>query len=137
MSNVELAASFGRTPVWISIVRNSDAFRVKMRQLQDTVEFSVVSDIPTKLAAAAEVALERVAEHLDSPSCSPKFAAEVANDFLGMLGYSYKTPKGATPVGTTLNQQINVYGPVDRATLSAARELMNTKQLVTLEEKAA
>lgn len=121
VQNAQLAARFGRSEVWISIVRNSDCFQARMRELLDEAEESVIADVPTKLRVVADMALDRVAENLTSGTASPSYALGALREALDALGYKQRVPAGAVPLAGSVAQQNNFF-VASREQLEMARK---------------
>lgn len=121
ISNGELARRYGRSEVWISIVRNSDCFRLRINELFEAAEDEVIADIPTKLRVVADMALDRVTENLVSERASPSYALGALKEALNALGYNQRVPQGAVPLAGTVAQQNNFF-VASKEQLAAARE---------------
>jgi hypothetical protein len=109
VQNADLARRFGRSEVWISIVRNSDCFRARMRELIESAEDVVIADMPTKLRVVADMALDRVAENLVAERATPSYALGALREALDALGYKQRTPAGAVPLTGMVMQQNNIF----------------------------
>jgi len=130
----ELARRFGRSETWISIVRNSDCFRLRMAELLDAAEDTVIADIPTKLRVVADMALDRVAENLVQEKASPSFALNSLREALDALGYKQRTPAGAIPAVGTIAQQNNFF-VASREQLETARQRLQLAHEVPSERQ--
>lgn len=118
ITNRELAMKFGRTEVWISIVRNSDCFLAKIDELHEAAEDAVIADIPTKLRAVADLALDRVQENLQHGGCTPSYALNALKEALGAIGYTPGKHNGAVAAVGTQN---NYFFTASQKELSVAR----------------
>lgn len=140
ITNSELSRQFGRSEVWISIVRNSDCFRLRMNELFESAEDVVIADIPTKLRVVADMALDRVAENLVAERASPSFALNTLREALDALGYKQRTPAGAIPAAGTIAQQNNFFVAsreqleTARSRLQLAHEAPSERQLLPVAE---
>ena len=61
----EMSAHFGYTVAWICTVINSDMFQAYFSKRRGDINSSIAADLPTKLAAAAHLATERVMEVIE------------------------------------------------------------------------
>lgn len=118
----EVAAYFGVSQAWLSVVINSDAFQIKLGERKDELFGATVVPLREKLLGLAHVGVEKLGEALDNASVvsDKQFIADTTDQVLKSLGYSPKS--SPTPAGQT-NIQNNFYG-ADKATLEAAREKM-------------
>lgn len=91
----ECAAYFGYTQPWVSQLIHSDVFQAKLRQRRDDIDSTIAADIPAKLRAVADIALERLAAEL-AKSDSPGFIHETADMVLNRLGYGPQRGGGIT-----------------------------------------
>lgn len=120
----DAAAYFGYTQAWISTVIHSDIFQAKLFARQEKVFAQVAQDLPTKLAGAAHIALERMTEKLTTTE-DPKYLLDATDKLLHRMGYApaaARAPQGAPVIQNT---QINNFS-VSSADLNAARELART-----------
>ena len=124
-SGTELALAFNRTPAWISTIINSQIFRAKLAERQDTVFIEAVIDVRGKLEGVANAAVEKLGVCLQN-SQDPKYVLDVADKALHRLGYApSRTPPA--PASTTVNQQVNLYGQVDASTIANARAMIGAQ----------
>lgn len=64
----ELAAMTGYSEAWLSIIRNSDAFKERLAERKaEIIDPHLTASIEDKLDAVAHRSLERLMEKLDSP----------------------------------------------------------------------
>jgi hypothetical protein len=118
----EIAAEFGISQAWLSIVINSDCFREYLANADAEFRHEVLIPLREKLVGVASRAVEKVGEALEVGS--PDYALEVADMALHKLGYApNKGPEVAVPPGGSLNVQQNNYY-VDKDTLRHARGRM-------------
>ena len=104
----DCAVYFGYTQAWVSTVIHSDIFQAKLRERRGDIEAVVAADIPAKLRAVADIALEKLAAQLES-SDNAGFIHETADMVLNRLGYGPKSSPG--PVGGVNVQQNNFFVP--------------------------
>ena len=118
----QLAAFFGRTPAWVSLVVHSDCFQAALKERQDEIFGDVRFTVRDRILALAHRSLERLAEKMEIEQETARItdAAELA---LKALGF------GAAPAprGGTVNNY--VFGQVSRGQLMAARQLMERRLL--------
>lgn len=68
VSKGDIAAHFGVTPAWLSVVINSDAFQHELRQRQDAIFGDTRLSIRDKMTGLADRAAERLLEEVDNMS---------------------------------------------------------------------
>lgn len=106
---------------WLSIVMNSDAFKLeysKRRAMYNEVHGAAVQ---TKLHEAAIKALDKLIDALDDEEIDPRLALDAVDKTTNRLGYGAKpgnTPQVSVHAGTALI--------VDKSMLAQAREKMRT-----------
>jgi len=123
-TGTELALAFGRTPAWISTIINSQIFQAKLAERQDEVFADAVIDVRAKLEGVANAAVEKLGTCVHN-SQDPKYILDVADKALHRLGYA--PSRNAPSSGQVTNQQVNVYGQVDAATVANARALIGRR----------
>lgn len=113
----ECAAVMGVTQAWLSVIINSDLFRVRLDELQREYTFSVTQSLEEKLTTAADIALDRLITELEKTTDS-EFVLSAADKLLKSKGFGAKA--SAAPV------QVNNYNiqGVDASFLSAQREVL-------------
>lgn len=128
----EVAAHFGVSIAWLSIIINSSAFKEQLAVRQDELfDAAVLSPLSEKLSAAADMTLEQYMEQI------PNFTADqaiTANDkIFGRLGYgAQKQPV----LGDNNNVQVNHYH-VNPQILAKAREKIGATQVGASDSPAA
>jgi hypothetical protein len=125
-----VAAHFGYTQSWISIIVNSDAFQAKLRERQDEM-FSegVVATLKDKIIGTAHLAVEKLAEKLETEK-DARVIKDSAEMLLKSLGYG--NPKPSAPHV----QQNNVFVLADKESLANSRRLLaeiNSERVDTAE----
>lgn len=107
----EAAEAFGYSAGWMSCIFHSDAFQARYQELRNKADEAVALDIPAKMRGAASMALEGLAEHVetavrDGGTVHRKFLSETADMLLRRLGYgesktsiNVNNPQGAVNVG--------------------------------------
>ncbi len=88
-SGREAAAHFGVSPVWISIVKNSEVFRVEFERRREALSQTVTADIADRVTMLAKLSLDVLKERIeqDRGSVSVREVRETAKLVLKMLGY--------------------------------------------------
>ena len=117
----DLAKQVGLTPVHVSVIINSDAFKAELAKRREALHAPVVASIQEKLAALTDVTIERMLEKIDVGNPTLKELNDVlktATNGMGLGG-----PRGGIQVNAQYNQ-VNINEGVDRETLARAREIM-------------
>lgn len=87
ISQNEIAAIFGYTPAWVSIIFNSEAFRERLEERKaELVDPAIVASIETKLRALVDTSTQVVLERL-SVTRDPKLALRALEVTTRALGY--------------------------------------------------
>lgn len=89
---LQKGAYFGYTPSWISTVENTDMFKTYFAERRKGVAVAVLHDLPSKLAAAANLATERMMEVLEKTQDSAT-VIDAFDSILAKHGYTGK-PQG-------------------------------------------
>lgn len=119
----DAAAYFGYTQAWISTIVHSGIFQAKLAERQEEVFAQVAQDLPAKLGAAADVALERLTEKLETVD-DGRFLLDATDKLLHRMGYApaaARNPQGSTLIQN--NTQVNNI-TVSAEELRAARALV-------------
>ncbi len=92
----EIAARFGFSPTWVSIIINSDAFQARLRERKDAlVDPLIRATVEDRLTAVANKAMEKLMDRLASNAAFSNRelieAAKMATTGLGM-GPASKAP---------------------------------------------
>lgn len=122
----QIAVVFGRTPQWISIIKNSDAFIDYWRKRSGEHSSAVTQDVKSKGFAAAELALDRLNSKLEGPEgdlMTPDTLLQVVD--VTMKRFGYDNAKNQAPV---FNFNL---GSVTPEQLAAAREKLRRNEQVT------
>jgi len=114
------ADHFGYTQPWLSTLIHTDLFQAKLKERQNEVFSMIASDVPTKLNALADLAVEKLSEKLSSVE-DPKFVLDAFDKIMHKAGYAPASQKN--PGGTAPQTQVNVF-TVSRETLAQARQGM-------------
>ncbi len=126
-SGREAAAHFGVSPVWISIVKNSEVFRAEFERRREMISQAVAADIVGRATALAELSLDTMTERFerDRDSMPMRELIDGAAMALKALGFGAgkRSPSGASSVKVQVNM-------VDRELLERARERMRQLGLV-------
>ena len=116
----ELSKHFSKTPAWISIIRNSDAFKVYYQTLVER-QLDTLDPILQNTQSMTDLALEKINNKLSDigDQLSITELKEVADMGLKRLGY------GAN-IGAKAPTTVNIHGQgmvvVDRGELESARQ---------------
>lgn len=120
-SQRECADHFGYTQAWVSQIVHSDIFQHALKEKQLAIGLRVADSIPARLRKAADIALDKLTDHLEKNE-DPEFILDATDRILHRMGYapaSARNPAGS-PSGNHIQQ--NVF--ISAGDLSAARELM-------------
>lgn len=92
----DLAAIFDRTPAWVSIVINSDAFQARLEQRRaELVDPQIIASIKDRISAVATASLDRMLEKLSGPlPATDNFILESAKLATKALGYGAREGGG-------------------------------------------
>ena len=112
----ECADYFGYTQGWLSQVIHSDIFQQQFKVRQGEVFSRVAADIPVKLKALADVAIEKVGSALER-SEDGEFALDVFDKTMHRLGYAPNSSRGIAPPPPQLQQNNFFIGKDDLAQL--------------------
>lgn len=109
----EIAAAFGYTETWISLVFSSDAFKHRLAQRRaELVDPAIVASIEERFEALVRQSQERVLEKLANPNVSDKFALSALEASGRALGYGLRA---APTVAAQANVVVHVPAPVASA----------------------
>lgn len=143
VSKGQVAAHFGVTRTWLSIVINSHAFQDMLKQRQDQFFGAVVVPLREKMIGVADQALDRLAEKIEVMESAE--ALETADKLLHRLGFAPNTKlNGQVPGGQqgAVMQQTNFFVGADilnsaRAKFGQAvdREIIDAETLEVEETK--
>ena len=114
----EMKAHFGYSVPWICTVINSDIFQAYFSQRRQGINAAVADDLPTKLRAAAHLAVERVMEVLEKT----EDADTIIDSFDKVLHRHGYAPTSGTNPGVVNNTQ-NVF-MISREDLAASRVML-------------
>lgn len=118
----ECADHFNYTQSWLSQIIHSDLFQHALKEKQERVAMRVAESIPQKLARAADVAIEKLSDHLERTE-DPEFILSATDKILHRMGYAPQSTRNpAGPAGPSLNQQNNFF--IQAGDLAEARALM-------------
>ena len=117
----ECADHFGYTQSWVSSLIHSDLFQAALKQKQMDIAVRVAESIPEKLRRAADIGVEKLAEHLEK-SEDPEFILDATDKILHRMGYAPQSSRNPAGSPGSMNQQNNFY--IGSADLLAAQELM-------------
>ncbi len=126
------ADHFGYTQSWLSTLVRSDLFQAALRERQIMVASRVAASIPAKLAAVADVALDKLGEMVEK-SEDPEFILDAADKALHRMGYAPQSSRNPAGSPSTFGpgavvQQNNVF--IGQADLAEARALMQSSAAV-------
>lgn len=120
----ECADHFGYSQSWLSQIIHSDIFQHALKEKQLAIGLRVADSIPARLRKAADIALDKLTDHLEKNE-DPEFLLDATDKILHRMGYapaSSRNPAGP-PSGLGGNGvQQNFF--ISAGDLTAARELM-------------
>jgi hypothetical protein len=121
----DVAAHFGVTGPWLSVIVHSDVFQARLREKSGDMFQGTVVPLRERLLGVAHVGVEKLGDALEhaSPIGDKEFIADTTDSILKNLGYS---PRSAAP-GSSPSVVNNVM-VVDQAALAEAREKMRVIQ---------
>lgn len=93
----EMAAVFGYSQSWVSVVINSDVFQRKFAERRGDVNVLVTETTVSKMQAVADIGLSRLTAIMPTIS-DPEFIAKTTDRMLERLGYTHKSPQGTAPL---------------------------------------
>ena len=115
----DCAAHFRITQAWLSCVVQSGCFQAELAKARAQIQMHVTQELPMRLQGVAHVALDRIAQHMET-STDADFALKALDTAMKGLG------AGKANVSLNFNQQNNVQQlfatPAD---LAKARALIN------------
>lgn len=98
MSQNEIAAEFGLSPSWVSILINSDAFQaVLARRREEVIDPILFASVNDRLTSVAALSAEIVAEKLIATR-SPDLALKALEVSTKALGFGARSPSGQVNV---------------------------------------
>lgn len=116
-----VAAHFGVTQAWLSVVIHSDIFQEYYRKMKGEFIDTRVMPLREKLLGIAEAAVDRLAEQVQTTDS--KTTLDIADKILGRMGY------GAKPQGpATVIQNNVVVSSLSPEEMNAARERYRAMQ---------
>jgi hypothetical protein len=96
ISQGELAAAFGYTQTWVSLILSSDSFRIRLEDRRtELVDPTIRSTIEERFRALAVKSLEVLQKKLENPNVSDNLAiqaASLASKSLGLGGHAAAAP---------------------------------------------
>lgn len=116
----EMSAVFGYTGAWICTVINSDMFKAYFAGRRADINVSIADDLPSKLAAAAHMATERLMEVIEKTEDADTLI-DAFDKVLHRYGYAPNAKGGAQSAGTINNNTQNVFY-LNKDELAAARD---------------
>jgi hypothetical protein len=123
MAQRDIAAHFGVSQSWLSILLHSAMFKERLAQMQDAAFAPVLANVAEKTEAVVSNTLDRLGEavvDIEHPP-TPEFLRKTADTLLAhMTGSRWQ---GQAP-GSTIMQN-NFYGHVTKETLIEARAAMD------------
>lgn len=113
ISQNEIAAHFGYTPGWVSIVFNSDAFQSRLAaRKEEIVDPLVRGKVEEAIKGLVTRSVEILREKLDSPNTSTDLALEVFKASTRAAGYGART--GSTTVNVNApGSLVNILSGMD------------------------
>jgi len=125
----DCSQKFGYTQAWLSSIIHSDLFQHALKEKQAAIGQTIAASIPEKLRRAADIAVEKLAEKLES-SEDPEFILDATDKILHRLGFapvSARNPLGGPGTQQLPAQQNNFF--ITAGDLAAAREQMQLASL--------
>lgn len=104
----ECADHFGYTQSWVSSILHSDLFQAALKQKQLDIAVRVAQSIPEKLRRAADIGVEKLAEHLEE-SEDPEFILDATDKILHRMGYAPQSSRNPAGAPGSMNQQNNFF----------------------------
>ena len=126
----ECADHFGYTQSWVSQIIHSDLFQHALKEKQERIFVRVADGIPAKLRRNADIALEKLSDHLEK-SEDPEFILSATDKLLHRMGYapqSARAPAGSPAAAGVGVQQNNFF--LSQSDLAAARAQLQQGGLV-------
>lgn len=119
-SQGQIAAAFGMTQSWLSIIVNSQAFAEYMATLNEEILHERVIPLRDKLLGVSHRAVEKLGAAVEA-SADPQFLLAAADKTLHRLGYA--PARGPEPLPSQVNVQQNIL-VADKEMLAEARGRM-------------
>lgn len=116
----EAAKYFNVTPTWLSVIKNSDAFRDYWASRSAEASSYMLADIKDKTLLVTEMALDRLIDRVNTTGdvMPPDLLLDVAKTGLKSLGY------GVTPAAPAAGSNVNIQLNVTPGALETARQKM-------------
>lgn len=96
ISQNELAARYGYSPSWVSVVLASDAFQAALAaRREEVIDPHLKASIAERFRAITIQSLTRIQQELEKPACKPEVmlkAAELGAKSLGLGGHAPPPP---------------------------------------------
>lgn len=125
ISVTALAATFGVTVGWMSVIMHSEVFRDALAKKNEEVFNQVVVPTRARMTAVADQAYEKLAGKIPFIE-DPKVLLEIADRTANKLGHGPK--RGPDPLAPSGNTTINnTYIAVGKDALTEAREKLQAK----------
>lgn len=127
----ELSEELGKSPNWISLIRNSDAFKAYFEYRRKEFNQEQAARITGSLNEVAAKALEIVVSRLDKGNGAAvplELAADIGMKALDRLGYGSKGSGAAVNVNINQNNGQNGVVALDAAELRAARDRIRAQE---------
>jgi len=97
ISQNQIAEHFGRTPSWVSIIFNSDAFQARMAmRKEEIVDPLVRGRVEEAIKGLVSRSVDILREKLDNPNTSTDLALEVFKASTRAAGYGARTGGSTT-----------------------------------------
>lgn len=132
----QIAAKLNKTPAWVSVIKNSDAFIDYWRKRSGVHSQEVTNGIKAKGYAAAELALDKLTEKLEGPEADLMTTETLLNVVdVTMRRFGYDSSKNQPPVfnfnlGSVTPEQL----AAARARLRQTGEVQELKALPSPDE---
>ncbi len=115
----EASDSLGYSVPWLSRLIHTDIFQAELQARQGEVFVGVTNDIPAKLRGLADIAIEKVTEHLLATE-EPQYALDVFDKTLTKLGYAPQSARNPGGPSGGVTQNVFMVSPSD---LAQARQM--------------
>ena len=125
----EIARALGFTPAWLSVIINSDAFKMYYESRREEHNTGLHEKVVGKLYAIALDASDVILDALGEDEVDARLALDAKDKALHRLGYG---PSRGGAVNIQQNNTVHNY-PVDKELLQRGRERMNSVHRPALE----
>lgn len=121
-----VAANFGVTQSWLSIIVHSDCFQLRLAEKQDELFGTTIIPLREKLLGIAHMAVEKLGNAIEN-NVDPDFTKDSTDMVLKNLGFGRQSSSPDRPNPTNV-QQNNYYYQATPQDLEKARGLIRKAQ---------